>query len=153
MALYGGVALQPGDLMEVEFQTTPRVRVAASVRDRTGYCFGLEFLGLLPSEDTEGGRADLAEILGEAAELAESLTFAGGLEDGASSPGARVQVMQGQVMQGEDEILALFLERQEAYLHQKDLDIQRVRHELEEVRQSRREIELLVLGQVLRRSE
>ena len=30
MALYGGVPLQPGDLMEVEFQTSSRLRVAAS---------------------------------------------------------------------------------------------------------------------------
>jgi hypothetical protein len=41
MALYGGVPLQPGDLMEVEFQTSNRLRVAASIRDRNGYCFGL----------------------------------------------------------------------------------------------------------------
>jgi len=33
MALYGGVPLQPGDLMEVEFQTSKRLRVAASIRD------------------------------------------------------------------------------------------------------------------------
>ena len=30
MALYGGVPLQPGDLMAVEFQTAKRLRVAAS---------------------------------------------------------------------------------------------------------------------------
>src|SRR5580692_10350564 len=53
MALYGGVPLQPGDLMAIEFQTSDRLRVAASVRDRSGYCFGLEFLGLLPSDSAE----------------------------------------------------------------------------------------------------
>jgi len=43
MELYGGVNLQPGELMEVEFQTSGRVRVAGIVRDRSGFCFGLEF--------------------------------------------------------------------------------------------------------------
>jgi len=43
MELYGGVNLQPGDLMEVEFQTSGRVRVVGVVRNRSGYCFGLEF--------------------------------------------------------------------------------------------------------------
>jgi hypothetical protein len=69
------------------------------------------------------------------------------MEDEASSPATRVQLVQG-----EDEILALFLERHEAYLHQKELEIKRLRQEIQEVRQSRREIELLVLRQVLGRS-
>jgi PilZ domain len=43
MELYGGVNLQPGDLMEVEFQTPDRIRVAGVVRSRSGFCFGLEF--------------------------------------------------------------------------------------------------------------
>jgi hypothetical protein len=43
MELYGGVNLRPGDLMEVEFQTPEKVRVAGVVRSRTGFCFGLEF--------------------------------------------------------------------------------------------------------------
>jgi len=43
MELYGGVNLQPGDLMEVEFQTSDRVRVVGIVRCRSGFCFGLEF--------------------------------------------------------------------------------------------------------------
>jgi hypothetical protein len=43
MELYGGVNLQPGDEMEVEFQTSVRLRVAGVVRNRSGFCFGLEF--------------------------------------------------------------------------------------------------------------
>jgi hypothetical protein len=43
MELYGGVNLQPGDLMEVEFQTPDKIRVAGVVRSRSGFCFGLEF--------------------------------------------------------------------------------------------------------------
>src|ERR1700680_5061589 len=61
MALYGGVPLQPGDLMEVEFQTSNRLRVAASIRDRNGYCFGLQFLGLLPSDSAESAKPDFAD--------------------------------------------------------------------------------------------
>src|SRR5271167_3050142 len=112
MALYGGVPLKPGDLMAVEFQTSDRLRVAASIRDRNGYCFGLEFLGLLPNDSAEATGPDSVGELGE------------------------------------DEILALFLERHEAYLRQQDLEIKRLRQEIQEIRQSRREIELLVLRQV-----
>jgi len=47
MALYGGVDLHPGDLMEVEFQTSGKLRMAGVVRNRSGFCFGLEFLDLM----------------------------------------------------------------------------------------------------------
>jgi hypothetical protein len=137
MALYGGVPLQPGDLMEVEFQTSNRLRVAASVRDRNGYCFGLEFLGLLPSDS-----ADL-NIAAEPHGLAESLDARAGV-----NPAAHEGMLAREV-----EILALFLKRHEAYLQQKDLEIKRWRYEIQEIRQSRREIEMLILRQVLRRSE
>jgi PilZ domain len=150
MALYGGVPLQPGDLMEVEFQTSNRLRVAASVRDRNGYCFGLEFLGLLPSDGAEGSGPDFAEMAGEPGGLEVESLVVGvkQAEDATSSPDTRVRVVRG-----EDEILALFLERHEAYLHQKDLEIKRLRHEIQEIRQSRMEIELLVLRQVLGHSD
>ena len=47
MELYAGVNLQPGELMEVEFRTTGRtIRVAGIVRNRSGFCFGLEFCAL-----------------------------------------------------------------------------------------------------------
>jgi len=47
MALYGGVCLEPGDTMRVEFQTSGKIIVAGVVRNRSGFCFGLEFLTLL----------------------------------------------------------------------------------------------------------
>jgi len=47
MALYGGVDFHPGDLMEVEFQTSGKLRMAGVVRNRSGFCFGLEFLDLM----------------------------------------------------------------------------------------------------------
>jgi hypothetical protein len=49
MALYVGLLLKPGDPIEVEFQTPGKIRVASIVRNRAGYCFGLEFVHQLPS--------------------------------------------------------------------------------------------------------
>ena len=43
MVLYAGIQLNPGDLLEVEFVDPFRLRIIAVVRERTGYCFGLEF--------------------------------------------------------------------------------------------------------------
>lgn len=137
MALYGGVPLQPGDLMQVEFETSDRVRVAASIRDRNGYCFGLEFLGLLPSDSTEVPEARFAEPTAQAKSLAT-----------AAIPDATSVRALG----GENEILALFLERHETYLRQREMEIKGLRDEIQEIRQSRRKIELLILRQVLVRS-
>ncbi|MFZ0295037.1 MAG: PilZ domain-containing protein [Candidatus Sulfotelmatobacter sp.] len=47
MELYAGIWLKPGDLLEVEFEIPGRVRMMAVVRDRSGYCFGLEFIAPL----------------------------------------------------------------------------------------------------------
>jgi len=134
MALYGGVPLQPGDLMAVEFETSNRVRIAASIRDRNGYCFGLEFLGVLPSDNIDEAGAQFA--------TAEPMH-----PSPAEPDAARVRAMGG-----ENEILALFLERHEAYLRQRELEIKRLRDEIQEIRQSRRKIELLMLRQVLAHS-
>ena len=137
MALYGGVPLQPGDLMAVEFQTPDHLRVAAYIRDRNGFCFGLEFLGLLPNDGTEAVGSDLPPTV-------SSLPPAGLGTTEASIPSL--------VMRSEKEILALFLEKHEAYLHERELEIKRLRREIQEIRQSRREIELVLLRQVLGRS-
>jgi len=50
MTLYAGVPLKPGDLMDLEFLMPGGARIAAIVRNRTGFCFGLEFLTPLGSE-------------------------------------------------------------------------------------------------------
>jgi hypothetical protein len=136
------VPLQPGDLMEVEFQLSNRLRVAASVRDRNGYCFGLEFLGLLPHEDGENGKPDFAGIADDAGGLAEVQPV---------EVDANFNPLAGPVLRGEDEAMALFLKRHEAYLHQKEMEIKRWRYEIQEIRQSRREIDV-ILRQVLSRS-
>jgi len=88
-------------------------------------------VGLLPSDNA--GPEGLAKI--------ESLPAA------INRAGA-----ENEVVRGEDEILALFLNRHEAYLRQKEMEIKRWRCEIQEIRQSRREIEMLVLREVLGRS-
>ena len=49
MALYAGVQLNPGDLMEVEFEIPCRSRMIAVVRQRSGFSFGVEFAAPLSS--------------------------------------------------------------------------------------------------------
>jgi hypothetical protein len=49
MVLYAGVLLNPGDLLEIEFETPVPSRVPAIVRSRNGFCFGLEFIAPLPA--------------------------------------------------------------------------------------------------------
>jgi len=43
MVLYAGILLDPGDPLELEFDTPTHSRVTAVVRSRNGFCFGLEF--------------------------------------------------------------------------------------------------------------
>jgi hypothetical protein len=49
MVLYAGILVNPGDLLEVEFDTPYHSRATAIVRYRNGFCFGLEFIAPLPS--------------------------------------------------------------------------------------------------------
>ena len=49
MLLYAGILLNPGDLLEIEFDTPVPSRMPAIVRSRDGYCFGLEFISPLPA--------------------------------------------------------------------------------------------------------
>jgi hypothetical protein len=89
----------------------------------------LEFLGLLPSDSAE------AEMVGESVGLSEV-----------------ERIMPAQPVTREDELLALFMKKHEAYLHRKELEIKRLRQEIQAIRKSRREIESLILRQVLSRS-
>ena len=49
MVLYAGILLNPGDLLEIEFDTPAPSRLPAIVRSRNGFCFGLEFITPLPA--------------------------------------------------------------------------------------------------------
>ena len=44
MALYAGIQKQPGDFIDVEFQTPGNQRTTGRIRSRSGYCYGLEFV-------------------------------------------------------------------------------------------------------------
>ena len=64
MAVFAGVELRIGDIVEVEF--TPAysgqpLRVKAEVRNRRGYSYGTEFLTDTASEQTQAAR--LRELL------------------------------------------------------------------------------------------
>src|SRR6266550_3026820 len=50
MALHTGIDLEPEDLIEVEFLVPDPLRVMATVRNRSGDHFGLEFLAVLPAQ-------------------------------------------------------------------------------------------------------
>jgi hypothetical protein len=65
MTLYAGVPLKPGDLMDLEFQMPGGTRVAAIVRNRTGFCFGLEFLTPLGAEKAKPAAAEPASTGGD----------------------------------------------------------------------------------------
>ncbi len=118
MALYGGIELQPGDLMEVEFQTSSHLRVAGVVRNRTGYCFGLEFL-------TPRAKA------------------ARGVDSARSESSASSPATTSSIVRTEDELLELFLQRHAAYLQQKEREITRLREEMLKARQTRLRLEIL----------
>lgn len=49
MVLYAGILLNPGDLLEIEFDTPVPSRIPAIVRSKNGFCFGLEFITPLPA--------------------------------------------------------------------------------------------------------
>jgi hypothetical protein len=49
MELYAGIMVDPGDMLEIEFDVPVHSRLTAIVRSRNGFCFGLEFITPLPS--------------------------------------------------------------------------------------------------------
>lgn len=49
MELYAGIIVDPGDMLEIEFDVPVHSRLTAIVRSRNGFCFGLEFITPLPS--------------------------------------------------------------------------------------------------------
>lgn len=75
MALHALIALSPGDLMQLQFPTSPPSDVTAVVRNRTGDCFGLEFLAQLPLLNEARDRSKLlrSSVLGGSPELRQSV--------------------------------------------------------------------------------
>jgi hypothetical protein len=71
MALRALVALNPGDLMLLQFPTSAPSQVKAVVRNRTGESLGLEFLTQLPPESEAMARAGFlpSSVVGISPEL------------------------------------------------------------------------------------
>lgn len=134
MEVYGGVPLQPGDVMEVEFRTAGPLRVSGIVRNRSGYCFGLEFLRFMALQENEN------VVL--AAEFSGELS----LPDWAVLDMARLGE-QNSVIEATpaDESLAeLFIERHQSFLRAGQKEIDRLRRSALQIRQMRQAMERLL---------
>src|SRR5246127_623572 len=132
MEVYGGVPLRPGDLMEVEFRTAATVRIAGIVRNRSGYCFGMEFLRL--------------------AALNSDLVLAPEFSSEAHEPGADLETL-GSAMRGpealevasaDETLAALFIERHQSYLRASQKEIDRLRRGTLQFRHMREAMERLL---------
>lgn len=132
MELYGGVQRRPGDVLQVEFRTNESLKVASVIRNRSGYCYGLEFLSLSRSRLPEMGRSEPSgkepwhldlEILG--------------IEPGPASD-------DSDSLTDEAALAELLLVRHDNYLRDRDLIIKRLRQRALEIRRFRQEMEMLL---------
>jgi hypothetical protein len=137
MEVYGGVPLRPGDLMKVEFKTSGGVRVTGIVRNRSGYCFGLEFLRAMVSD------IDPENILATEFSSEESLPHwasldIAGLGSGLFSP------EPAEVASADEALAALFIERHQSYLRATQKEIDRLRRSALQIRHMREAMERLI---------
>lgn len=133
MEVYGGVPLRPGDLMEVEFKTSGGLRVSGIVRNRSGYCFGIEFLRAMVSElETES----VLEVRSEAPDWA-GFDIAE-LGSGLFSP------EQPEVAEVDEALAALFIERHQSYLRATQKEIENLRKTALQIRHMRQAMERLL---------
>ena len=137
MEVYGGVPLHPGDLMEVEFRTSGGVRVTGVVRNRSGYCFGLEFLRAVALE------ADPDNILTSELSAESPIPEWAGFDitelgNGLFSP------EQATVASADESLAALFIERHQSYLRATQKEIDRLRRSALQIRQMRQAMERLL---------
>ncbi|HKN33566.1 MAG TPA: PilZ domain-containing protein [Terriglobales bacterium] len=143
MAVFAGVDLKPYDLMELEFEAPSHARVIAVIRNRSGYCFGLEFLTpLSPEQETNGG-----ESVGEKKKLPAPVSSSvvsefekiRGEKGNAAAYAFLAEALQaagctnwGQ--QAAEQALDLFLRTKDSYLKEKEHKIARLRTEVEVLR-------------------
>jgi hypothetical protein len=137
LEVYGGVPLQPGDLMDVEFRTSGSVRVSGIVRNRSGYCFGLEFLKVMATQD------DPDNIL--AAEFAsEGMTSEWAGFDIAELGSGLFSPEQQEVAAADETLAALFIERHQSFLRASQREIDRLRRSAQQIRQMRQAMQRLL---------
>jgi hypothetical protein len=138
MALYGGVQLQPGDLMEVEFQTSGKLRIAGVVRSRAGYCFGLEFLTPKTNSQTSVHEEPLSSPSDHPGRWSP---FSRQNTEAAQDSNA---ILRADAVRLQRTLAELVRQSQEVYLHDKELEIDRLRQKALKIRQLRQEIEALL---------
>jgi hypothetical protein len=135
MELYGGVQRREGDLMEVEFQAAGIPRVAGVVRSRSGFCFGLEFLSLLPAEPSGGlrplAREDGRMTLGELGLSSE--------KQGGSASQRRDEFDSDDAL-----FVEIFLDRHDKFLREAQIEIQSLRQRALKIKQWREEMETVL---------
>jgi hypothetical protein len=139
MELYGGVQRRPGDLMEVEFQAAGIPRVAGVVRSQSGFCFGLEFLSLLPAEPG-GGLRPLAREDGR-------MTL-GELGMGAAERGTSAGQRHDESESDEALFVEIFLDRHDTFLREAQVEIQSLRQRALKIKQWREQMESVLRGRV-----
>jgi hypothetical protein len=124
MELYGGLNLQLGEALDVEFQIAGKIRVGGVIRNRSGFCFGVEFRALLTEPElTEPGSTE--------SELTESgLTESGLTESGQTEPEATP-----------DRLETIFWQRHEAYMQQLQVEFEQSLQTMMEMRKCRMAIE------------
>jgi hypothetical protein len=140
MALYAGVHLQPGDPMEIEFQTSSRTRIAGVVRNREGYCYGIEFRAILTTgqgDDNPQPRSVLpADSVVESKSRVPRLN---GSESHASYKSAC-----GELAAAEDKLAMLLQRRLESNMSQHDPEFKRLCLKMLRIRELRRQMEGMV---------
>jgi hypothetical protein len=143
MALYAGM-IHPrrGDLVEVEFQIPSHARVAAIIRNRSCFSFGVEFLTPVLTDAGENTVAQLAAFAlrkGRHAELEPEVSAS---EDAASAYAmlAKVLRLEGQEQEAElaDQAVMLFARLRDVCLHEKALSSNSLQRQFETMHRAAR---------------
>jgi hypothetical protein len=146
MALYVGIESRPRDLIEIEFHSPLNARVTGVIRNRSGYCYGLEFLNPLvmekgseplpawPKPDTE----DASDVLTPAAmKMFEAIRSTHG-DAAAYALLARVLELDSRPAESRKAIiraLASFVRTRNESFRQRRSNMERLRKDLALVRQ------------------
>ena len=136
MALYAGVHLQPGDQMEIEFQTSNRTRIAGVVRNREGYCYGVEFRAILA---TSGDDTPQSRSVPPTNNVVEDKPRQAGTATNESS--ASYASACGELAAAEDKLATLLQRRLEANMSQHDPEFKRLCLKMLRIRELRRQME------------
>ncbi|MGA6981059.1 MAG: PilZ domain-containing protein [Candidatus Sulfotelmatobacter sp.] len=139
MELYGGLNLQLGELVEVEFQVADKTRVGGVVRNRTGFCFGVEFRVLL-AEPSSAKPSLVKPSLPEPSLAAPSLIEPSSSESLLTDP-LFTDPLSANPEATPDRLEALIVQRHEAYLRQLKMEFEQSLQTMVEMRKCRKAIE------------